>query len=175
MELGPGVAADLDRLPGDNDGSGRLAIPGLASTHFHSPGTFMKGAIPDLPLALYMLFEVPSMTSVVTPDDDAFFLPAVTDEEVDGVKAVTHVIVGGKTVVEDGHLLTIDEQSLVDGIIDLSGEIEAFATSCTAGARELLQFYDAAYRHGQATSASPTYTAGRSRIPAGPHPNEENQ
>jgi 5-methylthioadenosine/S-adenosylhomocysteine deaminase len=483
VALGPGVAADLDQVPGDIDGSGRLAIPGLANTHFHSPGTFMKGAIPDLPLDLYMLFEVPpSITSVVTPayahartllgavemlkqgvtavHDDAYFLPVLTDDEVDAVmgaydesgiratvaldqpniveydkhaflrdqlpepirhrmantprqtsaqllvayhrfldrwhdrgdgrlrgavscsapqrveleyfealarlsrelaipfnmhiletrdqrlfgdvklgmslvryaeehkaldhraqvihaiwideddiailadrgasvahnpvcnmrlgsgvmpfralcdagvnigigtdeanvddgvnywtalkiaalihrngepdytrwptpaeilqaatsggyeslclpatggtltpgaladvvlldltslafvprhdlrrhlvygepgKAVTHVIVGGKTVVKDGRLLTIDEPALVNRIIELSGEIQEFATSCTTGARELLPFYDAAYRDGQATSASPTYTVGRSRIPAGLYPNEENQ
>ncbi|MEZ5832958.1 MAG: amidohydrolase family protein [Dongiaceae bacterium] len=45
------------------DASYRLAMPGLINGHFHSPGNFMKGFGFDQPLELYMLFEVPPISS----------------------------------------------------------------------------------------------------------------
>jgi 5-methylthioadenosine/S-adenosylhomocysteine deaminase len=38
---------------------GKLAMPGLINGHFHSPGNMMCGALPDVPLELFMLYEVP--------------------------------------------------------------------------------------------------------------------
>ncbi len=32
---------------------------GLVNAHFHSPGNFTKGAVPNLPLELFMLYELP--------------------------------------------------------------------------------------------------------------------
>jgi 5-methylthioadenosine/S-adenosylhomocysteine deaminase len=80
------------------DGRGLLAMPGLVNGHFHSPGNFTKGAVPNLPLELFMLYEVPPLMSEPVSDrfayvrtllgaaemlkqgvtavhDDAFFLP----------------------------------------------------------------------------------------------------
>jgi 5-methylthioadenosine/S-adenosylhomocysteine deaminase len=45
------------------DASNKLAMPGLVNGHFHSPGNFMKGFGFDQPLELYMLFEVPPISS----------------------------------------------------------------------------------------------------------------
>ena len=45
------------------DGQGKLAMPGMVNGHFHSPGNFMKGFGFDLPLEIYMLFEVPPISS----------------------------------------------------------------------------------------------------------------
>lgn len=90
------------------DGKGLLAMPGLVNGHFHSPGNFMKGALANTPLELFMLYEVPPlMDQVASPrfayvrtmlgaiemlkqgvtavHDDCFFVPVVTDEEVDSV------------------------------------------------------------------------------------------
>ena len=90
------------------DGRGLLAMPGLINGHFHSPGNFMKGALANTPLELFMLYEVPPlMDQFVSPrfayvrtmlgalemlkqgvtavHDDCFFVPAVTREEVDSV------------------------------------------------------------------------------------------
>ena len=90
------------------EGKGLLAMPGLVNGHFHSPGNFMKGALPNTPLELFMLYEVPPlMDRVATPrfayvrtmlgamemlkqgvtavHDDCFFVPVVTHEEVDSV------------------------------------------------------------------------------------------
>jgi 5-methylthioadenosine/S-adenosylhomocysteine deaminase len=106
--VGPGAAIGIGPGPGDIDGRNKLAIPGLANSHFHSPGNFMKAAVPSLPLDLYMLFEVaPTMEVPVSAEyarlrtllgavemlkqgvtavhDDAFFLPIVTEDEVDAV------------------------------------------------------------------------------------------
>lgn len=43
------------------DASGKLAMPGLINGHFHSPGNMMAGALRDMPLELFMLFEVPPL------------------------------------------------------------------------------------------------------------------
>jgi len=90
------------------DGRGLLAMPGLVNGHFHSPGNFMKGALANTPLELFMLYEVPPlMDRVASPrfayvrtmlgiiemlkqgvtgvHDDCFFVPVVTHEEVDSV------------------------------------------------------------------------------------------
>ena len=43
------------------DARGKLAMPGLINGHFHSPGNMMCGALTDMPLELFMLFEVPPL------------------------------------------------------------------------------------------------------------------
>jgi 5-methylthioadenosine/S-adenosylhomocysteine deaminase len=48
------------------DGRGKLAMPGLINGHFHSPGNMMCGALVDMPLELFMLYEVPPMGSGAT-------------------------------------------------------------------------------------------------------------
>jgi 5-methylthioadenosine/S-adenosylhomocysteine deaminase len=106
--IGPHAAADIAAHESDIDGSGRAAIPGMVNAHFHSPGNFMKGAVPSLPLELFMLYEVPPfMTSPVSEryaymrtmlgavdmlkqgvtavHDDAYYLPIATKHEIDAV------------------------------------------------------------------------------------------
>jgi 5-methylthioadenosine/S-adenosylhomocysteine deaminase len=90
------------------DAAGMLAMPGLINGHYHSPGNFTKGAVPNLPLELFMLYEVPPFMESPVSDrfayvrtllgiaemlkqgvtavhDDAFFLPTVTAGETDSV------------------------------------------------------------------------------------------
>jgi 5-methylthioadenosine/S-adenosylhomocysteine deaminase len=90
------------------DAAGLLAMPGLVNGHFHSPGNFTKGAVPNLPLELFMLYEVPPLMAgpvsdrfayvrtllgaaemlkqgVTAVHDDAFFLPIPSGGEVDSV------------------------------------------------------------------------------------------
>src|ERR1700722_16613987 len=43
------------------DGAGKLVMPGLVNGHFHPPAAFLKGAIEDFPLEIFMLYEVPPM------------------------------------------------------------------------------------------------------------------
>lgn len=107
--IGPGAYdAVAEQAPRLIDATGQLAMPGLVNGHFHSPANFMKGALDNWPLELFMLYEVPPlMQEVVSPrfayvrtmlgamemlkqgvtsvHDDCFFVPVVTDGEVDSV------------------------------------------------------------------------------------------
>lgn len=106
--VGPGAAASAPPDAQVIDGEGHLLIPGLINGHFHSPGNFMKGALENWPLELFMLYEVPPlMDRVASPrfayvrtmlgiiemlkqgvtavHDDCFFVPVVTEGEVDAV------------------------------------------------------------------------------------------
>ena len=90
------------------DGAGMLAMPGLINGHFHSPGNFMKGAVANLPLELFMLYEVPPLVDtpatgrfayvrtllgviemvqqgVTAVHDDCFFIPEITEPELSNV------------------------------------------------------------------------------------------
>ena len=108
VAIGPGAASPIEVSARDIDASGRLALPGMVNTHFHSPGNFLKGAVPSLPLDLFMLFEVPPFMpepvsskyaylrtllgavemlrqGVTSVHDDAFFLPVATRDEISAV------------------------------------------------------------------------------------------
>jgi cytosine/adenosine deaminase-related metal-dependent hydrolase len=106
--VGPGAAESAPPGAGVIEGEGHLVMPGLINGHFHSPGNFMKGALENWPLELFMLYEVPPlMDRVASPrfayvrtmlgiiemlkqgvtsvHDDCFFVPVVTEHEVDAV------------------------------------------------------------------------------------------
>ena len=57
-DAGTGWPRGFDRVI---EAEGLLAMPGLINAHFHSPGNLMKGALPGLPLELFMLHEVPPL------------------------------------------------------------------------------------------------------------------
>lgn len=108
-KMGPDVAAGIETGSARVvDGEGKLVMPGLINAHFHSPVNFLKGALVDAPLELYMLYEVPPLQrqtvdrefaytrtmlgavellkqGVTTNHDDCFFVPVPTDEEVNAV------------------------------------------------------------------------------------------
>lgn len=90
------------------DAAGMLAMPGLVNAHFHSSGTFNRGLVDNLPLELFMLYEVPPFdfgpfppelyrarvllsaiemlrTGVTTVLDDPIFSPEADDEAIDAV------------------------------------------------------------------------------------------
>jgi 5-methylthioadenosine/S-adenosylhomocysteine deaminase len=92
------------------DGAGKLVMPGLINAHLHSPGNFLKGAMDDLPLEIFMLFEVPPMgdtplsarlyylravlgamemlkLGITSVHDDAFFNPLPLPECIDAIMA----------------------------------------------------------------------------------------
>lgn len=98
-------------VPGDArivDASGHLLMPGLVNGHVHSPANFLKGALDDAPLEMFMLYEVPPLADlpetprlhylrtllgaaemlklgVTSVHDDAFFNPGVTPDAIDAV------------------------------------------------------------------------------------------
>ncbi len=90
------------------DGANKLAMPGLVNGHVHSPGNFRKGALDNLPLEIFMLYEVPPLSDtpedgatnyfrtmignlemlklgVTSVHDDAFYVPYPTPEAIDGL------------------------------------------------------------------------------------------
>ena len=90
------------------DGTNKLAMPGLVNGHIHSPGNFMKGALDNLPLEIYMLYEVPPLKEappdprlnyvrtmlgniemlklgITAVHDDAYYVPVPTQESIDGL------------------------------------------------------------------------------------------
>jgi 5-methylthioadenosine/S-adenosylhomocysteine deaminase len=102
------IGTDLDPNPETRviDGRGKLLMPGLINGHFHSPGNFNKGALDDMPLELFMLYEVPPFdcppisarlnyvrtllgavemlkTGVTAVHDDPFYVPVVSMELID--------------------------------------------------------------------------------------------
>ncbi len=86
---------------------GQLLMPGLVNAHFHSPANFMRGTLDSLPLEIFMLYEVPALDAPVPPEhayvrtllgavemlkggittvqDDAFFIPVPSTDEIDAV------------------------------------------------------------------------------------------
>ncbi len=112
------------------DASGKLAMPGLVNGHIHSPGNFMKGALDDLPLEIFMLYEVPPLSDtppssrlnyvrtmlgniemlklgITSVHDDAFHVPVPTPESIDGLMQA-YVDSGLRAVV------TIDQPNVVE-------------------------------------------------------------
>jgi 5-methylthioadenosine/S-adenosylhomocysteine deaminase len=51
------------------EASGMLAMPGLVNGHLHSSGLFHRGSIQNLPLELFMLWEVPPVQQPSTPPE----------------------------------------------------------------------------------------------------------
>ena len=102
------IGDDIKREAQDRivEGAGRLLMPGLINGHFHSPGSFNKGALDDMPLELFMLYEVPPFDcpptsprmhylrtllgaiemlkgGVTAVHDDPFYVPVLTEELTD--------------------------------------------------------------------------------------------
>jgi 5-methylthioadenosine/S-adenosylhomocysteine deaminase len=66
VAVGPGLRIsdfikDLPENVEVIEGEGKLVMPGLINAHLHSPANFLKAAIDDLPLEIFMLYEVPPM------------------------------------------------------------------------------------------------------------------
>jgi 5-methylthioadenosine/S-adenosylhomocysteine deaminase len=90
------------------DAAGKLAMPGLINGHVHSPGNFVRGSLDNLPLEIFMLYEVPPLSDtppdfrtnyvrtmlgnlemlklgITSVHDDAFYVPVPTPEAIDGL------------------------------------------------------------------------------------------
>ncbi len=127
--IGPDLQAGADDVR-MIDASGKLAMPGLVNGHIHSPGNFMKGALDDLPLEIFMLYEVPPLSNtppssrlnyvrtmlgniemlklgVTSVHDDPFHVPVPTPESIDGLMQA-YVDSGLRAVV------TIDQPNVVE-------------------------------------------------------------
>ena len=115
------------------DGHGHhLLIPGLINAHFHSPANHLKGALPSLPLEMFMLYESPARGVAPSPreaylrtmlgalemlragttsvQDDAFLLPAPTPEIIDAVmQAYTDCGIRAAVALDQPELPEVDK------------------------------------------------------------------
>jgi 5-methylthioadenosine/S-adenosylhomocysteine deaminase len=105
--IGPSLAAETARHE-VIDAAGSLAMPGLVNAHFHSSGTFNRGLVDNLPLELFMLYELPPFdfgpfpaelyrarvllgaiemlkTGVTAVMDDPIYSPEPSDDAIDAV------------------------------------------------------------------------------------------
>lgn len=112
------------------DATEKMVMPGLVNGHFHSPGNFRKGALPGLPLEIFMLYEVPPLCDtppdyrmsyvrtmigniemlkrgITAVHDDAFYVPVPIDESIDGLMA-SYVDCGIRAVA------TIDQPNVIE-------------------------------------------------------------
>jgi 5-methylthioadenosine/S-adenosylhomocysteine deaminase len=102
------IGSHLAPVPGERvvEGQGKLLMPGLINGHFHSPGNFNKGALDDMPLELFMLYEVPPFecpptaprlhylrtllgaaemlkSGITAVHDDPFYVPVLSEDLTD--------------------------------------------------------------------------------------------
>jgi 5-methylthioadenosine/S-adenosylhomocysteine deaminase len=138
-----------------------LLIPGLINAHFHSPANHLKGALPSLPLELFMLFESPAdpalapgpreaylrtmlgaiemlQRGITCVQDDAFLMPFPDPEIIDAVASA----------YRDSGIrayLALDQPELTEAeklpfVTEVDGT--AFHEPAPAPAAQLLEAYD---------------------------------
>lgn len=106
--LGPNLSEPQETDLRVIDASGKLAMPGLINGHVHSPGNFVRGTLDNLPLEIFMLYEVPPLSDkppdyrtnyirtmlgnmemlklgITSVHDDAFYVPVPTPDAIDGL------------------------------------------------------------------------------------------
>jgi 5-methylthioadenosine/S-adenosylhomocysteine deaminase len=146
------------------DAAGKLAMPGLINGHIHSPGNFVKVALDNLPLEIFMLYEVSPLSDtppdprinyvrtllgniemlklgVTSVHDDAFYVPIPTPESIDGLM---------KSYADSGirAVATIDQPNVVEYekypfLYDLLPEDirKKMASAPLQSTKELLNYY----------------------------------
>jgi 5-methylthioadenosine/S-adenosylhomocysteine deaminase len=146
------------------EAGGMLAMPGLVNAHLHSPGNFLKAAIPNLPLELFMLYEVPPFMphpvsaryaylrtmwgavemlkqGVTAVHDDAFFLPGVTEAETGAVmRAYTDSGIRAAVTLDQPNVCEYEKYPYLEAL--LPAEIRTrMAASTPVAEAELLACY----------------------------------
>jgi 5-methylthioadenosine/S-adenosylhomocysteine deaminase len=157
------------------DGAGHLVMPGLVNAHFHSPVNHLKGALPGLPLEVFMLYETPShggaglspraayvrtmlgalemlKNGVTAVQDDAFFVPAPSIETIDAVmQAYADCGIRATLALDQPNVAEIDKLPYLSEMLpaDLRARVAAPAPMDAA---TLLAHYDHLIRrwHGAA-------------------------
>lgn len=160
------IGPDIQSEAGDRivDGTGKLLMPGLINGHFHSPGSFNKGALDDMPLELFMLYEVPPFDcpptsprmhylrtllgamemlkgGVTAVHDDPFYVPALTEELTDAtMQAYADAGIRATVSINMPNVLEYTKYPFLYDL--LPGELrERMRAAGAAGADELLSSY----------------------------------
>jgi 5-methylthioadenosine/S-adenosylhomocysteine deaminase len=141
-----------------------LLIPGLINAHFHSPANHLKGALPSLPLEVFMLFETPAgslrpspreaylrtmlaalemlRTGTTSVADDAFLIPAPDPEIIDAVlQAYADCGIRASVALDQPELPEADKLPFLAGLApdELQAAVHAPAPMPRA---ELLEMYE---------------------------------
>lgn len=91
------------------DGTYKLAMPGLVNAHIHTTGTFNRGAFPNRPLELFMLYEVPPFDFGPLPPDFYY---------VSGLLSAVEMLRLGITCVQDDpFFVPRPDQNSVDALM----------------------------------------------------------
>ena len=139
--IGPNAGARPEPDARIVDGRGKLAMPGLINGHFHSPMNLIKGALDDMPLELYMLYEVPPLADtpvsrdlaylrtmlaaldllkqgVTAIHDDVFCIPVPTEDEMDGVmEAYRDSGIRANVAINHGNLVEYEKLPFLEALI----------------------------------------------------------
>jgi 5-methylthioadenosine/S-adenosylhomocysteine deaminase len=100
------------------EGRGLLAMPGLVNAHLHSTGRFARGLVPNLPLELFMLWEVPIDPVALSPEV----------HRIRTLLGAADMLRTGTTSVFDDPILVPAEDMVVDSIMDAYRESGMRAT-----------------------------------------------
>ncbi len=157
------------------EGGRHLLMPGLINAHFHSPVNHMKGALPSLPLELFMLYESPALDALkpspreaylrtmlaalemlrsgtTAVQDDAFFVPHPAPEIVDAVmQAYGDVGIRATLALDQPELPELDKLPFLAELLPAAMRAE-LAAPPAFGRADLLAAYDHLITrwHGQA-------------------------
>ncbi len=146
------------------DGEGLLAMPGLINAHFHSPGNLMKGALPGLPLELFMLHEVPPLApegdaerlayvrtmlgalemlrrGVTAVHDDAYHVPIATPESIDAImQAYEDAGIRATVAIDQPNVVEYEKYPFLAELLP-EAERRAMDRAPRQSAAELLELY----------------------------------
>jgi len=147
------------------DASHNLLMPGLINGHVHSPANFLKGALDDAPLEMFMLYEVPPLAAspesarlcrlrtllgaaemlklgITAVHDDAFFNPVPTPETIDAVmQAYADAGIRASVSLDQPNVVEFDKYPFLRDLLpdDLRHHMEWAPRQSDA---ELLALYD---------------------------------
>ena len=146
------------------DGTGKLVTPGLINAHLHSPANFLKGALEDFPLEIFMLYEVPPMgdtplssrlyylramlgamemlkLGITSVHDDAFFNPTPLVESIDSImEAYRDVGIRARVAIDQPNLVEYEKFPFLADILPEELKRAMRAAPIQSG-DELIAFY----------------------------------
>ena len=146
------------------EAEGLLAMPGLINAHFHSPGNLMKGALPGLPLEVFMLHEVPPLAEggdserlayvrtllgalemlrrgITAVHDDAYHVPVARRESIDAImRAYEDVGIRASVAIDQPTVVEYEKHHQLAELLPAE-ERRAMDAAPRQNPRELLELY----------------------------------
>ena len=99
---------------------GKLLMPGLVNGHFHSPVNHMKGALPSLPLELFMLYESPALEALRPSPREAYVRTLLAGLEM--------LRIGVTAVQDDAFFMPDPEPAVIDAVMQAYADCGIRAT-----------------------------------------------